>query len=554
MAPPLLFQPEEARSSAQRMRHLSADAQEQHSIATQRWARLNGNWRSYARADVDSLFTEAQRELERMALLFAQLALALDRSTEQLLESDRQAAALFAQDRPVSSRPTPLPNERGGLPPGAPPQIGMPGWGAPPGQRDVPPPGVPPQVGMPGWGTPPDERGRVPGGPGRVRIPVPPSPPPADSGAGHPPPRASGPMPPTAPEPLPPAMAIADAALRDFLNTLLPDEVGSEEFIMLKLTERISLLPLFPILLQHGAQLMIRRRPDGSYEISVRGEASGQLGTEMPADGVVGAGGKVENSFRLIFDPNKPGDLSAMGAFLMTAGLQTTFGQNPFGPLLNQFGPKDPRLNWIDNVQSYVQAVGVGAGVKVNGIVIDARADGHLLVGSGMQIMPDGKPAPITVISEKVGGKIEVKGLNPFVGNTGRLEEEVKVTVAHTNPPVTTVEIRVKAGAGQSITLPDGLPVDFAAQPGQVGGEVTLRINLTGDPQAIVNQVTNGSIDIGQLQSNGMVVDSSLRVSEISDGSLEASGGIPPILKIIGEIGSGGIVEHTVPITLPGQK
>jgi hypothetical protein len=95
MSQPLHVETTALLDAAATLGRLGDSAENEGQAARAAWERLNGNWQSYAREDVEQMFAGALREVDRMALLFTQFARALRLSAGELETGDVTGARRF---------------------------------------------------------------------------------------------------------------------------------------------------------------------------------------------------------------------------------------------------------------------------------------------------------------------------------------------------------------------------------------------------------------------------------------------------------------------------
>ncbi len=490
------------------------------------WARLDQGWRSYAKGDAEAQFDDAQRLLDRTGQLFAQLAHALHTAAALIERADADAAARYTHDSASE--------QTGGGPTAPPPVLFGP---------------APFPVGTPG-DAPRRPLDPYPPPPGVMGPPGPPGQPAPGGNSGAPP---ASPPPSAAMPPVPPWMQTVDSAVSDALKAWLPDLRDGEEYARLRLTGDVKLQNLgLPVVLAPGATIRIIRKSDGTYEVRLEGmgdvlAGGGGAGLEL------GAGVRARTDTRLVFDPSNPGDMSAMALFLIGSGAQAASGVLPAAALTNLLTSRltgENRLLWIDNLRSSV----VGAGLALKGQFpgpVESRLNSDFVIGGGFERMPDGQIANVTVLSSKTDARLRVPNLVATVGGQGRLESDTRVTIADSQPPVTRIEVKLKASAGGVISLNIPGADNKVALINSGSGEVTYTVTVTGDRQAVMDQIAAGTLDVDALRRQGVDISANLVANGSLNNAVEASVEAPTLGKVGLEI-ERGVVGPDTPITVPG--
>jgi uncharacterized protein YukE len=532
MSTPLRADPAALRSVAAQLHTRASDTAELQQRAKHGWSRLDSGWRSYAKDDADAQFDTAKRQLDRAVALFMQLAQALEASASLIERADADAAAHYARENDTGQ-----PTDKAPAPPWAMPApffpIPSPDRGAPKRPLDPypPPPGV---TGPPSPSGPPSPPGPQP-----------------NPNQGTPPTTPPGPAKP--PKPVPPWMQTIDTVITDALNGWLPDIAGSEEYTRIKLSGDVKFQDLgIPVALAPGATLKITRRSDGTYEIRLEGTGDVLAGFDLFGfEAQAGMRGKSDT--RLVFDPSKPGDMSAMALFLIGSGAQVGAGLLPSAVITNLLTARltdEHRLLWVDNVRSSVTSAGLVLKGKFPGPV-EARLNSDYLVGAGFERMPDGRVANVTVLSSKSEARLKVPNLVATAGAQGKLESDTRITIADSQPPVTRIEVKLKASAGALISLNVPGTDNAATLVNSGSGEVTYTVTVKGDSQAVLDQLAAGTLDVDALRQQGVDIGATLVANGSLNNSAEASIDIPTVGKITGEI-ERGVTGPDTPITVPG--
>jgi hypothetical protein len=348
-------------------------------------------------------------------------------------------------------------------------------------------------------------------------------------------------------------MQTVDGIVSDALKLWLPDVRDGEEYTRIRLTGDVKLQDMgLPVVLAPGATVRIVRRVDGVYEVRLEGTGDVLAGGGTAAV-ELGAGIRVKTDTRLTFDPSRPGDMSAMALFLIGSGAQVAGGVLPAAVLTNLLTARltgENRLLWIDNLQSAVAGGGLTLKGKFPG-PLEGRLNSDFVVGGGFERMPNGQIATVTVLSSKTDARIRVPNLLASVGAQGRLESDTRVTIADSQPPVTRIEIKLKASAGALISLEVPGADHNASLINSGSGELTYTVTVTGDRQAVMDQIAAGSLDVDALRRQGVDVSASLVANGSLNNSAEASIDAPTLGRIGADV-ERGVTGPDTPITVPG--
>jgi hypothetical protein len=182
---------------------------------------------------------------------------------------------------------------------------------------------------------------------------------------------------------------------------------------------------------------------------------------------------------------------------------------------------------------------------------VETKLNSDFLIGSGFQRMPDGRVADVTVLSSKSNVQLRLSNLLPSAGGQVKLESNTRVVLANGQPPVTTIEVKLKAGAGGviSLTVPG---VDNKISTINSGsGELTYTLTVTGDQQKVMDQIASGSVDVDALRHQGVDISATLVANGSLNNSVESSLEVPTAGKIGAEI-ERGVRGPDHPVTVPG--
>ena len=87
--------PSVLRSNAGRLDALTRATEDERLALHDAWNRLDANWQSYARGDVDGAFRRAMGQAARMQTMIAHMALAMARSADWFERADEEAQRFF---------------------------------------------------------------------------------------------------------------------------------------------------------------------------------------------------------------------------------------------------------------------------------------------------------------------------------------------------------------------------------------------------------------------------------------------------------------------------
>ncbi len=100
--------PSSMRSIAGRLDALTQATEDERLALHDAWNRLDANWQSYARGDVEGAFRRAMGQAARMQTLIAHMALALARSADRFERADEEARLGFTDPVPVVAISAPV--------------------------------------------------------------------------------------------------------------------------------------------------------------------------------------------------------------------------------------------------------------------------------------------------------------------------------------------------------------------------------------------------------------------------------------------------------------
>lgn len=225
-----------------------------------------------------------------------------------------------------------------------------------------------------------------------------------------------------------------------------------------------------------AGQAVVKRNPDGTYTLTLIGDAGAGLREDVGLKGKVHlgslkakleAGGEVINKqtveISYKFDPKIHGDMTKMDAFLGGLGLPlspNSFGKNVnlTGELIGQARPVlvAPSLIALkDNFEGVKvgsgidSQIGVGASALIN--IAGVKADASLMGGQGLAKSADGHWQSIAYSESKIGSEASIFVAERQLTGTRTLEQMTD-SQAHQSSLKATLEITQSAGGDLGIS------------------------------------------------------------------------------------------------------